>query len=184
MQHTIHIKLYYWHKIRRPRWSHGYHTRHWIRGSWVQTRPGSMDFFQRVKILSMTSFGREVKPWFPVVDLRHAKEPQAEIRAPEQNLSDFSSSTEKATLMAWDVKERRKTQVQQRHQISMNTTEPFLSVKLVQTICTLPVISCLYRKMQWIRNVENNILHNFSHVHFCALIIVWCPLESQSLSII
>ena len=35
-------------------------------------------------------FGREVKPW--VVDLRHVKEPQAEIRASEQNLSDFSRS--------------------------------------------------------------------------------------------
>ena len=42
-------------------------------------------FFQSVKILSMTSFGREVKLW-------HIKEPQAEIRASEQNLSDFSRS--------------------------------------------------------------------------------------------
>ena len=32
----------------------------------------------------MTSFGREVNPW--------VKEPQAEIRASEQNLSDFSRS--------------------------------------------------------------------------------------------
>ena len=30
----------------RPRWSSGYHTRHWIRGSRVQTRPRSMDFFR------------------------------------------------------------------------------------------------------------------------------------------
>ena len=45
----------------------------------------------------MTSFGREVKPW--VVDLRHVKEPQAEIRASEQNLSDFSHSMSEATLM-------------------------------------------------------------------------------------
>ena len=30
----------------RPRWSHGYHTRHWIRGSRVQTQPVSMDFFR------------------------------------------------------------------------------------------------------------------------------------------
>ena len=27
-------------------WSRGYHTRHWIRGSWDQTRPGSMGFFR------------------------------------------------------------------------------------------------------------------------------------------
>ena len=36
------------HKYNRkgqPRWFHGYHTRHWIRGSLVQTRPGPMDFF-------------------------------------------------------------------------------------------------------------------------------------------
>ena len=49
-------------------------------------------FFQSIKILSMTSFGREVKPWVRIVDLRHLKEPPAEIRASEQNLSDFSRS--------------------------------------------------------------------------------------------
>ena len=47
----------------RPRWCRGYHTRVWIRDSRVRSRPGSMDFFKSVKILSMTSFGREVKPW-------------------------------------------------------------------------------------------------------------------------
>ena len=31
----------------RPLWSLGYHTRHWIRGSRVQTRPGWMDFSER-----------------------------------------------------------------------------------------------------------------------------------------
>ena len=35
----------------RPRSSSGYHTRLWIRGSRVRTRPGSMDFFQSVKNL-------------------------------------------------------------------------------------------------------------------------------------
>ena len=30
-----------------PRLSRGYHTRHWIRSSRVQTRPGSMDFSER-----------------------------------------------------------------------------------------------------------------------------------------
>ena len=39
-----------------------------------------------------------------VVHLRHVKEPQAEIRASEQNLSDFSRSLQKVTLMTWDVK--------------------------------------------------------------------------------
>ena len=47
----------------------------------------------------MTSFGREVKPWVPCLRLRHVKEPQAEIRAFEQNLSDFSRSMSEATLM-------------------------------------------------------------------------------------
>ena len=32
--------------VSRPQWSRGYHTRHWIRGSRVQTRTGSMDFFR------------------------------------------------------------------------------------------------------------------------------------------
>ena len=54
-------------------------------------KPGGVDeFFQSVKILTMTSLGREVKPWVPCLDLRHTKEPQAEIRASEQNLSDYS----------------------------------------------------------------------------------------------
>ena len=39
-----------------------------------------------------------------VVDLRHVKEPQAEIRASKQNLSDFSRSMSEATLMISDVK--------------------------------------------------------------------------------
>ena len=50
-----------------------YHTRRWIRCSPVQTRPGSIDGSR-------------------VVDLQHVKEPQAKIRASEQNLSDFSLS--------------------------------------------------------------------------------------------
>ena len=39
-----------------------------------------------------------------IVDLRHVKEAQAEIRASEQFLPDFSRSLQKATLMTWDVK--------------------------------------------------------------------------------
>ena len=45
-----------------------------------------------------------------VVDLRHVKEPQAEIRASQQNLSDFSRSTSQATLITYDVKKCRKSQ--------------------------------------------------------------------------
>ena len=56
-------------------------------------------FFQSVKILSMTSFGREVKRRSRVVDLRHVKEPQAEIGASDQNLSEFSRSMSEATLV-------------------------------------------------------------------------------------
>ena len=48
-----------------PRWSSGYHTRLWFRGSRVRSRPGSRDFFQSTKILSMASFGRVVKLWVP-----------------------------------------------------------------------------------------------------------------------
>ena len=47
----------------------------------------------------MTSFGREVKAGSRDVDLRQVKEPQAEIRTFEQNLSDFSRSMSEATLM-------------------------------------------------------------------------------------
>ena len=50
---------------RRSQWSRGYHTRHWIRGSRVQNPAGVDGFFQSVKILNMTSFGREVKPRVP-----------------------------------------------------------------------------------------------------------------------
>ena len=47
------------------------------RGRWI---------FQNLKILSMTSFGREISRGSRVIDLWHIKEP----RASEQNLSDFS----------------------------------------------------------------------------------------------
>ena len=65
----------------------------WIWGSRIRSRPGPMDFFQTSKIMSMTSFGREVKPWVPCRRFTHVKEPQAEIRASEQNLSAFSRFT-------------------------------------------------------------------------------------------
>ena len=92
--------------LSRPRRSSGYHTRHWIRGSRDQTRPGPMDFFQSVKILSRASRG---------VDLRHVKEPEGEIRASEQNLSDFSRSMSEVTLMTYDVKECGKTKQQKQN---------------------------------------------------------------------
>ena len=68
--------------------------------------------FQSVKILTMTSFGREISRGSHVVDLRHVKAPQAEIRASDPNLSDFSHSMLEATLMIWGV-EKCKTQRQQ-----------------------------------------------------------------------
>ena len=49
--------------------------------------------FQSVKILSMTSFGREVKPRVPCSRFTARK------RASGQNLSDFSRSISEATLM-------------------------------------------------------------------------------------
>ena len=49
-------------------------------------------FFESVKILRMTSFGREEIHGSGVVDLLLVKEPQAEIRASEQNLWHFSRS--------------------------------------------------------------------------------------------
>ena len=81
--------------LSQPRWSSGYHTRLWIRGSRVRSRPGPMDFCQIVKILSMTSLGREVNPWVPCRRLTARKKPQAEIRALEQNLSIFTLTVER-----------------------------------------------------------------------------------------
>ena len=46
-------------------------------------------FFQSVKILSLTSFGRELMPWVPCRRFTARKKPQAEIRASEQNLPDL-----------------------------------------------------------------------------------------------
>ena len=46
-QNTLMMMMMMMMMISRPRWSSGYHTRHWIRGSRVQTRPGSMDFSER-----------------------------------------------------------------------------------------------------------------------------------------
>ena len=78
--------------VYRPRWSSGYHTRLWIRGSLVRSRPGSMEFFRAKK--TEYDFLRKGSKAVGsrVVDLRHLKEPQAEIRASEQKLSDFSRS--------------------------------------------------------------------------------------------
>ena len=45
-----------------------------------------------VKILSKTSSGSEVKPWVPCRRFTARKRTQAEIRASEQNLSDFPRS--------------------------------------------------------------------------------------------
>ena len=78
--------------------------------------PSRIDWFcQILKILSMTSFGREVKPWDPCRTFTARKWPQAEIRASEQNLSDFSRSMSQATLTTKDVKKCRKTQQQHIH---------------------------------------------------------------------
>ena len=63
---VLHSSNKYFHSLMgRPRSSSGYNTRLWIRGSRVRSQPGSMDFFQSLKVLSMISFGREVKPWVP-----------------------------------------------------------------------------------------------------------------------
>ena len=61
----------------------------------------------------MTSFESEVKPLVPCRSFTARKKPQAEIRASEQNLSNFSRSMSEATLMTLDVWKCRKTQQQQ-----------------------------------------------------------------------
>ena len=77
-------------KVCRPRWWLSYSP---LDPRFAGSNPAGVDgFYQSVKILSMASFGREVKPVSRVVDLRYVKEPHAEIRASEQNLSDFSRS--------------------------------------------------------------------------------------------
>ena len=46
--------------------------------------PAGVDgFFQSVKILSLTSFGRKVKPWVPCRRFTARIKPQTEIRASE-----------------------------------------------------------------------------------------------------
>ena len=99
-----HSKLYIYTYIfffffSRPRQYSGYHIRLCIRGSQGSIPAGIDGFFQSVKILSMTSFGRSVKPWVPCRRFTDVKEPQAEITATEHNLSTFSRSMLKATLM-------------------------------------------------------------------------------------
>ena len=63
---------------------------------------GVYGIFQSVKILSITSFGREL-------DLRHVKEPEAEIRASAKFVGIFTLAVERD---ANDLRcyERRKTQ--------------------------------------------------------------------------
>ena len=58
--------------------------------------PAGVDwFFQSVKILSMTSFGRQVKPWAP------CRRFTARKRTSEQNLSDFSRMQEINKNTSW-----------------------------------------------------------------------------------
>ena len=59
---------------------------HGLKSGW-----GRLIFSER-KNLSMASFGREVMLWVSCHTFMHVKEPQAEIRAFEQNLLDFSRS--------------------------------------------------------------------------------------------
>ena len=49
-------------------------------------------FFSERKNPGYDFLRKEVKPSVRIVDLQHVKEPQAEIRASEQSLSDFSRS--------------------------------------------------------------------------------------------
>ena len=72
-QYLLRLRL-----TRGPLHSHSSSRPQWSR---VRSRPGSMDFFQSVKILSMTSFGSEVKPGPRVVDLRHNKRTSSRIQS-------------------------------------------------------------------------------------------------------
>ena len=62
--------------------------------------PGGVDgFFLERKNPESDFLRKESKAIGPVLDLWHVKKPQAEIRASEQNLSEFSRSMSEATLM-------------------------------------------------------------------------------------
>ena len=74
------------HSLGRHWWSCGYHTHHWIQGSRVQTQLGSIDLSER-KNPEYDFVQKGSKTMVSHVDLRHIKQPQAEIRASEQNLS-------------------------------------------------------------------------------------------------
>ena len=57
-------------------------------------------FFSERKNPVYNFLRREVKPWVPCRRFPARKKPEAEIRAFKHNLSDFSRSMSKATLMA------------------------------------------------------------------------------------
>ena len=57
-------------------------------------------FFQSVKILTITSFGREVKPWVPCrAFTARKKNLKPKLEPLSKNLSDFSRTMSEATLM-------------------------------------------------------------------------------------
>ena len=62
------------------------------------SNPAGVDGFFQCKNPEYDLLQKGSKAMGPV-DLRHIKEPQAKIRASEQNLSDFSRSVSEAMLM-------------------------------------------------------------------------------------
>ena len=113
-KHTRYLSTILWHTRGLLRWSSGYHTHLWIRGSWVRSGRGRW-IFQSVKIQSMISFGREVKPWVMCCRFTERK------RTSSRNYSLWAKFVglfklycmSKVTLVMKDVKKCRKTQQQQ-----------------------------------------------------------------------
>ena len=87
-----------------------------VNGFFSERKSPEYDFLRKGSIIQFETFQTLISRGSRVVDLWHVKEPQAEIRASEQNLSDFSCSMSEAMLMTYDVKKCRITQQQQQQQ--------------------------------------------------------------------
>ena len=66
---------------------------------WLSLVKWNGAFLKKKKCRSRWSRGYHTRRGSRVVDLQHVKEPQAEVRASEQYLSDFSCSVWEVTLM-------------------------------------------------------------------------------------
>ena len=134
--------------VSQPWWSSGYHTRLWIRGSrgrWI---------FKSVKILSMTSFGRAVKPWVPCRRFTARKRTSNRSKI----CQTFHAHCRKRRLTTWDVK------------------------SVVKPTSTITIFNILAQLIEWI-HVLYDVISLFESSHKLSIIFLKMHLLLEQLCV-